>query len=307
MKKRVSIILIFTLMMSVWIPECLCISFAASYDVKVMVNGKYVDFSGGYGQPFISDENRTLVPVRGTAEAYGCNVSWDQTKKEVTITYQGHTARIPVDQPYVYTDSGTKVMDTSARIIDGRTYLPIRFAMEAMGAEVSWDNDNHIVLIESPLYVSPLKMLINNLKLNGVYDSECGYAYDVDVKPDLITGLIYNPDEDRVYIVVQTTDSKGKVNTLKVYVDDSFHNYVNYVSVLQESSDNAVWWGRVNKTRYGDMSAYDIDEASGYDDLSRDDLKKLTCNQMEIAVQTFDQFCNQFKFGISSSDFGFYK
>lgn len=306
MRKKVYFLVIMSVLALGW----MCTSYAASNDVSVMVNGKYVDFSGGYGQPFISDENRTLVPVRGTAEAYGCNVSWDQTKKEVTITYQGHTARIPVDQPYVYTDSGTKVMDTSARIIDGRTYLPIRFAMEAMGAKVSWDNDNHIVIIENPTYVNPLRTLKNGLMSYGEYDSDLGYVYgDKFIESEeLVTALIYEPNENRVHITMYMPDSKGGTSFFIVYFDESNYNPEPYYCGIEESSGEIMKWsGKVDKNHYGELSAYVINDTNITYDLRQDTLLKLTRTQTEIAVLALDEFCDRYNLGISSADFGFHK
>lgn len=141
-----------------------CTSYAASNDVSVMVNGEYVDFSGGYGQPFITDENRIL--------------------------------------------------------------LPIRFTMEAMGAKVSWDNINNIVLIENPEYTDPIKILKNSLKKYGEYDSDMGYVYSdlVDYSSGLVSMLIYDPYKDKVSVYMDIPDSNGGYASLNLHIDEPNYN-----------------------------------------------------------------------------------
>lgn len=46
--------------------------------------------------------------------------------------------------------NGTEIhADVPPQVIDGRTMVPARALAESLGAEVTWDAENHIVLIES--------------------------------------------------------------------------------------------------------------------------------------------------------------
>lgn len=51
------------------------------------------------------------------------------------------------DMVRVFVDGREIVSDVPAQIIEGRTMVPIRFVAEAMGAEVSWDDNLHAVSI----------------------------------------------------------------------------------------------------------------------------------------------------------------
>ncbi len=147
MKKNLTLYLILIMLLCMMIPAGIR---AVTYGVNIFVNGNAVDFSGGYGDPFISDEGRTMVPVRGTAEAYGCTVEWDGPNYQAVVTYGNHYVIIPINKKYIITDSGTITMDTFARIIEDRTYLPIRYVMEAVGAKVDWVAASRTVVINSP-------------------------------------------------------------------------------------------------------------------------------------------------------------
>ncbi|MCR4601766.1 MAG: copper amine oxidase N-terminal domain-containing protein [Clostridia bacterium] len=310
MRKRVYFLVIMSVLALGW----MCTSYAASNDVSVVVNGNYVDFSGGYGQPFISDENRTFVPLRGTAEAYGCDVYWDQSKQEVKILYQGLTASIIIGQPYVYTVSGAKVMDTCARIIDGRTYLPIRFVMEAMGAKVDWDSDNHVVIIESPTYVSPLTKLKNNMKSNAEFDSKLGYKYGdiVDDLPLTIGILYYDPVTDDVTLYVEQRFDNESSNFIFIPIDEPYYKQVNFDSGIR-FPDNDVWqWsGQIDKSRYSELDAYEMIDTNipvlTYKSGDRSNYLDFTITQTEAAMKALDKLSLQYSIGVSSSDFGFHK
>lgn len=64
-------------------------------------------------------------------------------------TYMGYVvARLQVNGQVVTPSS-------PAIIIDGRTYVPLRFVGEALGAKVSWDENNYTVVIESGAAASP--------------------------------------------------------------------------------------------------------------------------------------------------------
>ena len=88
--------------------------------------------------PVIRNE-RTMLPARFVAEALGGVVTWDEADQKVTIVKGKDTIEIFIGEPFA-TVNGTPVeLDCAAYIENGRTYLPIRFIAENMGATVTWD------------------------------------------------------------------------------------------------------------------------------------------------------------------------
>ena len=116
----------------------------------VKVNGQTLSFSASDGQPFIED-GRTLVPLRKAAESYGAEVNWDAQTKTARISKDGVTVEVPIGSKYVYLNGVAIENDVAAKIVDSRTYLPIRIVLESLGATVNWDSRNSMVLIEDPM------------------------------------------------------------------------------------------------------------------------------------------------------------
>ncbi len=122
---------------------------AASMAVGVRVNGEPVSFSEDSGIPFV-ENGRTLVPLRSTAEAYGASVDYDGNSRTAIVEKDGVTVTVPIGESCIYRNGLWVVNDAPARIINSRTYLPIRIVMEAVGATVEWDGEAQEVIITDP-------------------------------------------------------------------------------------------------------------------------------------------------------------
>lgn len=80
--------------------------------------------------PLIS-QNRTMVPLRFIAEAFGANVSWAQDTKAVTIVIDGKVLTMRINQEL-------EGFGAAPIISNGRTMVPIRYISEELGANVIW-------------------------------------------------------------------------------------------------------------------------------------------------------------------------
>ncbi|MBR6542586.1 MAG: copper amine oxidase N-terminal domain-containing protein, partial [Anaerotignum sp.] len=96
--------------------------------------------------PVIADA-RTFLPIRLVAEALGATVEWDEAAQSVTIVDADTTIVIYIGQAYATVNGVPVQLDAPAFIANGRTYLPVRFVAENLGATVSWDADTQEVTI----------------------------------------------------------------------------------------------------------------------------------------------------------------
>lgn len=58
---------------------------------QVIINGKTTIFNSSTGISFVDKSYRTLVPLRATMEAFGCNVEWDPANNTATLTKNNTT------------------------------------------------------------------------------------------------------------------------------------------------------------------------------------------------------------------------
>ena len=96
--------------------------------------------------------DRTMLPARFVAESLGAVVTWDGEKQEVTI--KGKNAKneditilIYIDSDIAYVNGEQEKLDSPAFIENDRTYTPIRFISEQLGASVEWNETDKTVTI----------------------------------------------------------------------------------------------------------------------------------------------------------------
>ncbi len=113
-----------------------------SYILTVKFNSEVIAFPDA--QPFVDENNRTLIPVRFVAETMGAEVEWDQEAQAAVIEQGGISITVPIgsDTISVTQDGNTSAvtMDTAAIIKEERTYVPIRYVAEALGAWVGFSD-----------------------------------------------------------------------------------------------------------------------------------------------------------------------
>ena len=99
------------------------------------VNGQAVTMSA----PAVVVSGRALVPFRFIGEALGCDVNWEPTTKTATLTLEKQTIEIPIGQTYVMINGEKITVEVPGQLINGSTYVPLRFIGENLGAKVDYD------------------------------------------------------------------------------------------------------------------------------------------------------------------------
>ncbi|PQQ65425.1 copper amine oxidase N-terminal domain-containing protein [Acetivibrio saccincola] len=119
--------------------------FAVEIPLRVVVNGERISFPDA--QPFIDENGRTQVPVRFVSEALGADVGWDGSTRTVTVEQGRNKISLVVGKSEYTVNSKKMEMDTSVIIVEDRTFVPIRFVSEALGADVDWNASIRTVYI----------------------------------------------------------------------------------------------------------------------------------------------------------------
>lgn len=116
--------------------------------IAVQLDGKNVAFTDAAP---VAKDNRTFLPFRAVFEAMGVQVSNEGS--DITAVKGDKTLRMTIGSTAATLTVGestkTITMDV-APFVDSatwRTYVPVRFAAEAFGCNVGWDQDDQTVII----------------------------------------------------------------------------------------------------------------------------------------------------------------
>ena len=74
-----------------------------------------------------------------------------------------------INNKYIYVNGSLKEIDVPPQIIEGRTYLPIKYIVEPLGGEIAWDSTEKKVTIVFKDILIELWIGKNTAKVNGYY------------------------------------------------------------------------------------------------------------------------------------------
>ncbi len=92
---------------------------------------------------------RTLVPVKNYCRRFWFTVTWNGSERTVTITKPDNDNEIIIylDEGTVYVNGEEVEIDVPGSIMNGRTYVPLRFILETFGLSIEWDPDAEIIVV----------------------------------------------------------------------------------------------------------------------------------------------------------------
>ncbi len=121
----------------------------------------------------ITQNGRTLVPVRFIAESFGAQVSWIDATQTVTVKKGGKTITLKIGDNQMHVNDSVVTLDVPAQTIGGRTLIPLRALVEALGKQVLWDDRGLIVISDyvkeytEEERVNIISLLSERVLLNG--------------------------------------------------------------------------------------------------------------------------------------------
>ncbi len=90
----------------------------------------------------ITENDRTLVPMRAIFEALGAEVEWENETQTATATKDGIKVSVTIDSNRMQKNGEEIKLDVPARLVgDSRTLVPLRAISEAFGCQVEWDEE----------------------------------------------------------------------------------------------------------------------------------------------------------------------
>lgn len=111
--------------------------------IKLQIGSRIVNVDNEaviYDTAPVIRNDRTLVPIRIVTETLGGKVDWNGVTKEVTLHIDGKEIKMTVGKTL-------EKYGVAPVIIDGRTFVPVRFVADELGATVAWDDATKTVTI----------------------------------------------------------------------------------------------------------------------------------------------------------------
>lgn len=191
-------------------------------DVSVQLNGEEINFTDA--SPVI-ENGRTYVPFRAVFDALGTDtIEYDATTKTITAVQGDTTVKFTIGKSEMeLTKDGkttTQAIDAATFIKNDRTYIPVRFAAQALACQVGWDDDfKTVVLLDKDVLLDGID---NQFTLMNQYAKEAlavqkanpGYTGTLNLKLKV-------KDDDTSYGITGTCDIKGKVDDTQSVVNSA--------------------------------------------------------------------------------------
>ena len=111
--------------------------------IGVTLNGVPIEFD----QSPITENDRTLVPMRAIFEAMGAKVDWNEEEQTVTATKDNNNISIKIGDTSMIKNGVETALDVSAKVIEERTFVPVRAIAEAFETTVNWNDTARMVEI----------------------------------------------------------------------------------------------------------------------------------------------------------------
>ncbi len=92
-------------------------------------------------------EGTTMLPIRQVVEALGGQVEWEPVEKKISLFYESHSVVMYLGEAGAFVDGRFTLLSVPPMILNDRTLVPLRFATEALGCDVTWLPESREIVI----------------------------------------------------------------------------------------------------------------------------------------------------------------
>ena len=110
---------------------------------EVLVNGTVdtIDVA-----PF-QENGRTMVPLRFITGCIAARVSWINSEQKVIVENENTIISMWIGKQVAYVNQEEINLDVAPMLVDGHTFVPLRFICENVGGEATWDEKEQKITI----------------------------------------------------------------------------------------------------------------------------------------------------------------
>ncbi|MDQ0877355.1 inhibitor of cysteine peptidase [Paenibacillus sp. V4I3] len=129
-----------------------------------------------------------MASVRDLAKALSMEVTWNEAERLAVVTGNGYELKLPLNSDYAYVNGKANTIYGSTQMVDGSTYVPLRFFMESANHVVRWDSATSTVNVTKQA---------DSLPVVGTYDH-------------LVTLLTQNESSGSARVSLLTKEAKSE-------------------------------------------------------------------------------------------------
>lgn len=124
-------------------------------------------------------EGTTFIPMRALFEALGAEVDWVSETNTAIGSWGDFELHLPAENNFIWLiveDDRSIISDVEVRLIEDRTYLPLRLLSELLGYGVEWEGKTRTIFITSKSEVVSLNIENKNISILEEVSIEKGEA-----------------------------------------------------------------------------------------------------------------------------------
>ena len=225
--KRTAFLLIIALMLTT-------VAFASSDKIEISfkVGDSVLKINGtdtAVQTPYVVGDGVTLVPLRVITEAFGADVSWEDSTQTVTLNYPGVNIVLQIGNPVADVNQKANRLLSAPELKDDTTMVPLRFISETFGAEVSYDEKTEEISVVKDLSGNGTATVVGSIDSAKIGDSYYGWSMDNPVDMQMS-----ERDFDGTYTEFSDGDNQIAVNIFPKEEDYDFErDFVNKKNLIK--------------------------------------------------------------------------
>ncbi len=184
------------------------------------LDGERIKIDNEGSVPIIENDT-TLLPIRGVAEAIGAEVVYDEPTQTVSLSDDENEVSMQIGSTLIEINGEAQEMAVAAQTVNDRTLIPLRAAAEALGCDVDWNENDQSISLTKPYQTKRIIVYSENADTSGattVIKGEGMTVMQYTTEKEAIQGEKRNTargyDAEPDYILKETSLSWGtdKIN-----------------------------------------------------------------------------------------------
>ena len=245
----------------------------ATDEIVIAIDSNKVEFNDDLCFPFVDENNRTLVPFRAALEKYGATVEWNNESRIAVAVKGDITVEVPIEQNYILKNGEKITTDSAAKIVNGRTYLPIRAVIEAFGSEVEWDQAlKTVVITTEPVDAKAIFTAANSksydwkncdanitINMSMAVPDDAGSVQTINMKMNMLMTMFMNPMKAKISadMVMNMMGQEISQPIMQMYLTMNDNSYTTYVG-MNDNTGTLTWMkSTVEDEMFSQLMKYD--------------------------------------------------